>query len=60
MKNLLFGSSGSLGTSIIKIISKKYKKKRFIYIARSKPLDSKGNWYKYDLNSNINKFNLAS
>ena len=56
MKNLLFGSSGSLGSSIIKIISKKYKKKRFIYIARSKPLNSKGNWYKYDLNSNINKF----
>ena len=56
MKNLLFGSSGSLGSSIIKIISKKYKKKKFIYVSRSKPLFSKGHWYKFDLNKKINKF----
>ena len=56
MKNLLFGSSGSLGSSIVKIILKKYKKKKFIYIARTKPLVSKGRWYKFDLNNNINKF----
>ena len=31
MVNLLFGSSGSLGSSITKIISKKHKKKK-IYI----------------------------
>ena len=52
----MFGSSGSLGSSIVKIILKKYKKKKFIYIARTKPLVSKGRWYKFDLNNNINKF----
>ena len=56
MKNLLFGSSGSLGSSIVKIITKKYKKKKIIYISRTKPLASKGRWYKFDLNNNINKF----
>jgi len=56
MVNLLFGSSGSLGSSIIKIILKKYKKKIFLYVSRTKPLGQKNRWIKYDLNSDISKF----
>ena len=56
MVNLLFGSSGSLGSSIIKIISKKYKKKKFIYVSRTRPSDSKNRWIRYDLNNDISKF----
>ena len=56
MTNLIFGSSGSLGTSIIKIISKKYKNRKFIYISRTKPVAIKKNWIKFNLNSNLKNF----
>tara|TARA_B100002003_G_scaffold243535_1_gene268148 strand:+ start:2688 stop:3533 length:846 start_codon:yes stop_codon:yes gene_type:complete len=57
MVNLLFGASGSLGTSIIKIILKKYKKKKFLYISRTKPFGPKNRWIKCDLNKDVTKFN---
>jgi len=56
MTNLIFGSSGSLGTSIIKIISTKYKNKKFIYISRTRPENVKKNWIKLNLNNNLNNF----
>ena len=56
MTNLLFGASGSLGSSIIKIIEKKYKKRNFFYISRSKPFGSKKKWIKFDLNKDLSKF----
>ena len=56
MVNLLFGSSGSLGSSIIKIVSKNYKKKSFIHISRTKPLGPKNRWIRFDLNNDISKF----
>ena len=56
MINLLFGSSGSLGSSIIKIILKKYERKFFIYISRTRSLGPKNRWVKFDLNKDISKF----
>ena len=44
MVNLLFGSSGTLGSSIIKIILKKYKKK-ILYVSRTKLLGKNIKFY---------------
>lgn len=56
MINLIFGSSGSLGSSIIKITLKKYKKIFFLNISRTKPLGPKNRWLKYDLNKRLSAF----
>lgn len=56
MKNILFGASGSLGSSIIKQISKKYKKKGFLFVSRRRPICAKKLWIKFDLKKDIKKF----
>ncbi len=56
MVNIIFGSSGSLGSSIMEVLSKKYKNRKFLLSSRNKPTNSKKNWVKFNLNGNFKKF----
>ena len=55
MVNLIFGASGSMGSSVTKIIEKKYKNKNFLFVSRTKPNCRKSKWINCDLNKNISK-----
>jgi len=56
MVNIIFGSSGSLGSSIIQVLFKNYKNKKFLLSSRKKPNYFKNSWIKFDLNKNFKTF----